>query len=191
MTDELGRPPWATGPLLQRYYDTEWGMPVRDERGLYERIPLEAFQGGLSWATVLRKREAFRDAFDNFDPDVVARYTAADVDRLLGRSDIIRNRRKIEAAISNAVATIALRVDGGLAGLVWSFKPSATLAPARFEEIPTVSAESTALARALRKRGFCFVGPTSMFALMEAVGIVDAHLVASHRRGSSGVWPSA
>ncbi|MGA9748496.1 MAG: DNA-3-methyladenine glycosylase I [Nocardioides sp.] len=187
--DGLARPPWAsTDPLLRDYYDTEWGMPVRDEQGLFERLSLEAFQSGLSWVTILRKRPAFRAAFADFDPDVVADYGADDVLRLMADAAIVRNRRKIEATITNARATLALRADGGLVDLVWSFRPEATPAPASYDEVPTTSPASTALAKELRARGFAFVGPTTMQALMEAVGIVDTHLLGSHRRGSSGVW---
>ncbi len=187
--DGLARPTWAaTDPLLRDYYDTEWGMPVRDETGLFERLSLEAFQSGLSWATILRKRPAFRAAFDGFDPDTVAAYDEHDVARLMADAGIVRNLRKIEATITNARATVALRDDGGLVDLVWSFKPDRTPAPSSYADVPTTSPESKALAKALRARGFVFVGPTTMFALMEAVGIVDTHLVDSHRRGSSGVW---
>jgi DNA-3-methyladenine glycosylase I len=187
--DGLARPTWAaTDPLLRDYYDTEWGMPVRDERGMFERISLEAFQSGLSWATILRKRPAFRTAFDGFEPDLVAAYDDRDVERLMSDAGIVRNRRKIEATIGNARATVALRADGGLVGLVWSFAPERTPAPTSYDEVPTRSPESLALSEALRSRGFAFVGPTTMFALMEAVGIVDTHLLGSHRRGSSGVW---
>ena len=188
--DGLARPPWASvDPLLKHYYDTEWGMPVRDERGLFERLSLEAFQSGLSWATILRKRDAFREAFANFDPDVVARFGEKDIERLMNDERIVRNRAKILATITNAAATIRLRDAGGLAALIWSFQPHATPAPRTIAEIPTTSAESLALSKALRKRGFVFVGPTTMHALMEATGIVDTHLVDSHRRGTSGVWP--
>ncbi len=187
--DGLARPAWAaTDPLLRSYYDTEWGLPVRDERGLFERLSLEAFQSGLSWATILRKRTAFRAAFDGFAPDTVAGYDEGDVTRLMGDAGIVRNRRKIEATITNARATVALREDGGLADLVWSFRPDATPTPVTADEVPTSTPESEALAKALRAAGFVFVGPTTMFALMEAVGVVDTHLVGSHRRGSSGVW---
>jgi len=187
--DGLARPRWAArDPLLREYYDTEWGMPVRDERGLFERLSLEVFQSGLSWATILRKREAFRAAFDGFDPDRVAAYDEADVARLMSDPGIVRNRLKVEATIANARATVALRADGGLVELVWSFKPAATPAPRTLAEVPASSPESVALARELKRRGFRHVGPTTMFALMEAVGIVDTHLVGSHRRGSSGVW---
>ena len=187
--DGLARPAWAaTDPLLREYYDTEWGMPVRDERGLFERISLEAFQSGLSWVTILRKREAFRAAFAGFDPDAVAAFDEDDVERLLGDAGIVRNRAKILATITNAKATVALREDGGLVDFVWSFQPDVTPQPTEHSEIPTSSAESVALSKALRARGFAFVGPTTMFALMEAIGMVDTHLVDSHRRGSSGVW---
>jgi DNA-3-methyladenine glycosylase I len=187
--DGLARPTWAASdPLMQAYYDTEWGMPVRDERGMFERISLVALQSGLSWATILRKRPAFRKAFDGFDPDRVAAYDERDVARLMGDAGIVRNRRKIEATITNARATVALRDEGGLVDLVWSFRPAVTPAPTSYDEVPTSSPESLALSKALRRAGFTFVGPTTMFALMEAVGIVDTHLVDSHRRGSSGVW---
>ena len=189
--DGLARPAWAaTDPLLREYYDTEWGMPVRDERGVFERVSLEAFQSGLSWATILRKRPAFRDAFAGFDPDAVAGFGEADVDRLLADARIVRNRAKVLATITNARATVRLRdtVDGGLAGLVWSYRPESTPRPHRFADIPTQSEQSVALAGDLKRRGFRFVGPTTMYALMEAIGIIDTHLVGSHRRGSSGVW---
>ena len=186
--DGLARPPWAVEGILQSYYDTEWGMPVRDEQGIFERICLEVFQSGLSWVTVLRKREAFRAAFDHFNPDTVARYTPADVDRLMEDVGIVRNRAKIDATINNARATIALRQHGGLANLVWGHRPPKTPEPARLSDIPTSSEESIALSKALKQYGFKFVGPTNMFALMEAIGIVDTHLLTSHRRGSSGVW---
>lgn len=191
--DGLARPVWAaTDPLLREYYDTEWGMPVRDERGVFERLSLEAFQSGLSWATILRKRPAFRDAFSGFDPEAVAGFREADVARLLADARIVRNRAKILATIGNARATLHLResddVAGGLAGLVWSFQPEATPQPHRLSDIPTQSPQSAALSRELKRRGFRFVGPTTMHALMEAIGIIDTHLVGSHRRGSSGVW---
>ena len=190
--DGLARPVWAAAdPLLREYYDTEWGMPVRDERGVFERLSLEAFQSGLSWATILRKRPAFRDAFSGFDPEAVAGFREADVARLLADARIVRNRAKILATIGNARATLHLResgdVAGGLAGLVWSFQPETTPRPHRLSDIPTQSPQSAALSRELKRRGFRFVGPTTMHALMEAIGIIDTHLVGSHRRGSSGV----
>lgn len=189
--DGLARPFWAAAdPLLREYYDTEWGLPVQDEQGLYERLSLEAFQAGLSWATILRKRPAFRAAFHDFKPDIVAAFTDADVERLMLDSGIVRNRLKIRAAITNAQATIDLRADGGLVEFIWSFKPQSTPMPENFTEVPTTSPESVALSKALRKRGFVFVGPTTMHALMEAIGMIDTHLLSSHRRGSSGVWSS-
>ncbi|PZE35424.1 DNA-3-methyladenine glycosylase I [Curtobacterium sp. MCPF17_031] len=188
--DGLARPLWAsTDPMLRAYYDTEWGMPVRDERGVFERLSLEAFQSGLSWRTILAKRPAFRAAFADFDPDVVAHFGDDDVARLLGDAGIVRNRAKIAATITNANATVTLRADGGLADFVWSFRPTDTPRPRTAAEVPTTSPESTALSKALRKRGFAFVGPTTMHALMEALGVVDTHLLGSHRRASSGVWP--
>lgn len=167
----MNRPAWAeASDLMREYYDTEWGLPVRDTPGVYERIVLEGFQSGLSWAVVLRKRPAFRDAFDGFDPQVVARYTEADVERLLADPGIVRNRRKVEAAITNAQATAAM-TDAGvdLAGLVWSFRPDDPKAGADL----TSSAESLALSKALKKHGFVFVGPVTMFALMQAIGILE------------------
>ena len=188
--DGLARPQWASvDPLLREYYDTEWGMPVRDEQGLFERLSLEAFQAGLSWATILRKRPAFRAAFAEFAADEVARFGESDVQRLMNDAAIVRNHKKILATINNAQATIKLREKGGLADFIWSFQPAETPQPRTIAEIPTKSAESLALSKALRKEGFNFVGPTTMYALMEAVGIVDTHLMDSHRRGTSGVWP--
>ena len=187
--DGLARPPWAgANELLRHYYDTEWGVPVRDECGLYERISLEAFQSGLSWATTLAKRPAFRDVFHQFDPDIIAAYDESDVQRLLGDDRIVRNRRKIEATIRNARATIDLRAHGGLATLLWSFQPARSPAPRTVADVPTKTEESAVLARELRRRGFTFVGPTTIFAFMEAIGLVDTHLVDSHRRGCSGLW---
>lgn len=187
--DGLARPAWAmTSEAYQHYYDTEWGMPVRDEQGLFERLSLEGFQSGLSWATILAKRENFRRAFAGFDPDVVAQFDDADVERLMGDAGIVRNRRKITATIGNAAATVRLRADGGLAALIWSHQPASTPAPRRASEVRSQSPESVALSKALKARGFAFVGPTTCYALMQAVGLVDDHLVGSWRRGSSGVF---
>ena len=187
--DGLARPVWASvDPMLREYYDSEWGMPVCDERGLFERISLEAFQAGLSWATILRKRPAFREAFHDFDPELIALYGEDDVARLLADAGIVRNRLKIHATVTNAKATIALRETGGLVDFVWSFRPAVTPIPVSYADVPTRSPESVALSKALRQNGFAFVGPTTMYALMEAIGMVDTHLVDSHRRGTSGVW---
>jgi DNA-3-methyladenine glycosylase I len=179
-----GRPrcPWAvSSELYVRYHDEEWGRPVRGERELYERITLEAFQSGLSWITILRKRPAFRAAFAGFDPAVVARYGDADVARLLADPGIVRNRAKVEAAIGNARAVLAL--DGGLTELLWSFAPPPAPAPREAGDVPAVTAESTAMAAELRRRGFRFVGPTTAYALMQATGMVDDHLAGCFVRG--------
>jgi DNA-3-methyladenine glycosylase I len=166
-------------PLYERYHDEEWGRPVRDERGLFERLSLEAFQSGLSWLTILRKREAFRAAFANFEPDAVARFDQSDVERLLHDAGIVRNRAKIEATIANAKATVALREDGPtLPALVWErYRPPPRAEPPRsFAEIPSQTPETVALAKELKRRGFRFVGPTTLYALMQACGVVDDHL---------------
>ncbi len=187
--DSLARPQWAaTSDMLRAYYDTEWGMPVRTESGVFERLSLECFQSGLSWAIILSKREAFREAFANFDPEKVALFTENDFESLMDNPAIVRNKLKIRATIANAEATLMMREEGGLADFIWSFKPEETPAPRTLVEIPTQSVESKELAKALKKRGFKFVGPTTMFALMEAIGMVDTHLVGSHRRNSSGIW---
>jgi DNA-3-methyladenine glycosylase I len=178
----------ASTPDYAVYHDEEWGRPVRDDRGMYERLCLEAFQSGLSWLTILRKREAFRAAFANFEPAKVAAFGDEDVARLMADAGIVRNRRKIEAAVANARATVTLREQGGLEAFLWSFRPAATPAPERTGEMVTTSPESLALSKALKKAGFAHVGPTTMYALMEAVGLVDDHLVGCHRRGASGVW---
>ncbi len=170
------RPAWAsTDDLMRHYYDHEWGVPVRDERGLFEALSLEVFQSGLSWSTILRKREAFRQAFHQFQPDVVAAFDDADVERLLADEGIVRNRSKILSTIQNAGATVRLRDEGGLAELIWSFQPNGT--PTGAGGQVTRTAESEALAKALRSRGFKFVGPTTMYALMQAVGLVDGKQV--------------
>ncbi len=173
---------FGTGdPLYEAYHDEEWGRPVPDtpdERALFERLCLEGFQAGLSWITVLRKREAFRAAFGGFAPAVVATYDDHDVTRLLADAGIIRHRLKIEAAISNAQALLALHADGvRLADLVARHTPAPRAhPPATFADVPTQSPQSQALSRDLKQRGFRFVGPTTMYALLQAVGAVDDHL---------------
>ena len=177
--DGLARCPWAAGPGEMRdYHDHEWGRPVVGDAAWFERLSLEAFQSGLSWATILRKRPAFRAAFDDFDPERVAGYDETDVARLMGDAGIVRNRAKVLAAITNARALVALREAQGADSLE-------RLAPAPHdtEQQQTTSPESVALSKALKKRGFTFVGPTTMFALMEATGVFDPHLVGCHRRG--------
>ena len=243
-------PTWVTDELLRDYYDTEWGMPVTDERGLFEALSLEAFQVGLSWRTILARREAFRCAFEGFDPERVAAFTDRDVARLLQDEEIIRNERKIRAVISNAQLTLRMRelaatqrdasaedirlpliapssaptntdsveapntrrrrvrtlnpedldrmrertlsdgtrVPGGLAAWLWSFAPSETIAPLTQNDIPTDTPESALLAKSFKTLGGVFLGPVTAYALMCAVGMVDAHLVDSHRRGCSGLF---
>ena len=187
--DGLARCPWGTLPALRDYHDTEWGLPVAGESALFERLCLEGFQAGLSWLTILNKRERYREVFHGFDVEAVAAMTDDEVERLMGDPGIVRNRAKIEAARRNARATIELRADGGLAAFIERFAPASTPAPADTSELPGLSAESTALSKALKKRGFGFVGPTTMYALMEATGIVDTHLTGCFRRGASGRWP--
>ena len=185
--DGVLRCPWAGGPGEMRdYHDTEWGAPIVGDAAWFERLTLEAFQSGLSWATILRKRPAFRAAFDGFDPDAVAAYDDGDVSRLMADAGIVRNRAKVLAAITNAGATVALREADGpdaLERLVRAHAPEHPPAPTHVGEQQTTSPESVALSRALKKRGFTFVGPTTMFALMEATGVFDPHLVGCHRRG--------
>jgi DNA-3-methyladenine glycosylase I len=171
---------WSTtDPAYLAYHDEEWGRPVRDERGMYERLCLEGFQSGLSWLTILRKREAFRRAFAGFDPDAVARFGPRDVERLLGDASIVRHRGKIEAAIANAKATVALRAAGTpLPELVWSFAPADHRPPRGDGDWLTSTPESAALSKELRKAGFRFVGPTTVYATMQACGVVNDHLAA-------------
>lgn len=176
--DGKRRCPWAAGPEYLTYHDQEWGQPVREETALLERITLEAFQSGLSWLTILRKRPAFRTAFADFDPDTVAAFTPADRDRLMADAAIVRNRRKIDAAIANARATVALRrQDGGLVDLFWSFQPSPLSRPRTLADVPASTPASIALAKALRARGFEHIGPTTMYAAMQACGVVTDHLI--------------
>jgi DNA-3-methyladenine glycosylase I len=173
--DGRARCGWAgSSPLYVAYHDDEWGRPVHGDRRLYERLVLEAFQSGLAWITVLRKRDAFRRAFDDFDPERVAAYDQHDVERLLGDEGIIRNRAKIEAAIVNA--RCVLELDGGLDALLWSYAPVPAAPPQTLGDVPATTPESIALAKDLRRRGFRFVGPTTAYATMQACGLVNDHL---------------
>jgi DNA-3-methyladenine glycosylase I len=169
---------WSTAdPAYVEYHDREWGRPVTDERGLYERLCLEGFQSGLSWLTILRKRPAFRAAFAGFDPETVARFGERDVKRLLGDAGIVRHRGKIEAAIANARATLALREAGTpLPQLVWSHRPANGHAPRTPADWQASTPESAALSKQLRAAGFRFVGPTTVYATMQACGVVNDHL---------------
>jgi DNA-3-methyladenine glycosylase I len=161
--------------LYRDYHDTEWGQPLRDSKSLFERVSLEAFQSGLSWLIILRKRENFRRAFHRFDIDMVARYTDRDIERLMNDAGIVRNRSKIEATITNARAVADLDVE--LGELLWSFAPDPRRPrPADFASVPAVTPESTAMAKELKRRGFKFVGPTTAYALMQATGMVDDHV---------------
>lgn len=181
--DGEARCPWGAAPGLYReYHDTEWGVPVHGDAALYERLTLEAFQSGLAWITILRKRENFRAAFAAFDPDAVAGFDDADVERLMADAGIVRNRAKVLAAINNAKATVALREHGGLDALIWSHAPDEPVLAETMSELPALTAESKALAKALKKAGFVFVGPTTAYALMTAVGLADGHLAGCHRR---------
>ena len=166
---------WSSAdPAYVDYHDREWGRPVTDERGLYEKLCLEGFQSGLSWLTILRKRPAFRAAFADFDPEAVARFGPRDVERLLGDAGIVRHRGKIEAAIANARATLALREAGTpLPELVWSHRPADGRAPRTAADWRSTTPESDALSKALRAAGFRFVGPTTVYATMQACGIVN------------------
>ena len=182
--DGLARCAWGTSTEdYRRYHDEEWGRPVHGETALFERLTLEAFQSGLAWLTILRKREAFRAAFAGFDADAVAAFGAADVERLLADAGIVRNRLKVQAAVANARATVALRDThaGGLDGLVWSFAPArGARRPASMAEVPATSPESVAMAKALKRHGFAFVGPTTAYAAMQACGLVDDHVDGCH-----------
>lgn len=210
--DGLVRPSWAaTDPLLRGYYDTEWGKPVTSEQGVFERLVLESFQSGLSWSTILKKRKAFRNAFASFIPEAVAAFTDKDRERLMRDAGIVRNRRKIDAAISNARAAIALRaalaaeVDAHRAGRmgeaplthllrprqpyprhlgehVWLYQPSRQPRPERAGDVPTQTEESRALSLELKRRGFVFVGPVTALSLMSAIGIVNTDILGTWKR---------
>ncbi|HYY02769.1 MAG TPA: DNA-3-methyladenine glycosylase I [Gaiellaceae bacterium] len=171
----------STDPLYIEYHDREWGWPVTDERGLLERLCLEGFQSGLSWLTILRKREGFREAFRDFDAERVARFGSRDVDQLLADARIVRHRGKIEAAIANARGTLALRRAGTpLHELVWSHRPKRHRSPRTPGDWQSTSPESVALSKALKRAGFRFVGPTTVYATMQACGVVNDHLVSCY-----------
>ncbi len=172
---ERRRCDWGdSAPDYVGYHDTEWGVPLHGDNQLYERLTLEAFQSGLSWLTILRKREGFRAAFAGFDLAAVAEFGEADRQRLLADPAIVRNRAKVDAAINNA--RVALTVPEGLSELLWSFAPATHQRPALLSDIPAITPESKAMAKELKRRGFAFVGPTTAYAMMQAVGMVDDHV---------------
>jgi DNA-3-methyladenine glycosylase I len=185
--DDLARCPWGLNPPeYRRYHDEEWGRPVGDERRIYEKLCLEGFQSGLSWLTVLRKRDDFRRAFAGFEPEAVAAYGDDDVERLLSDSSIIRHRAKIQAAIGNARATLRLRHEGrSLAALVWSHEPRARPPVSDLGSLPATTPESKALSGELRRCGFSFVGPTTVYSAMQSLGVVNDHLAECHFRAAA------
>jgi DNA-3-methyladenine glycosylase I len=182
--DGTARCPWAVStPEYIAYHDDEWGRPVTDERAVLETLCLEGFQAGLSWLTILRKRPAFRAAFASFDPTVVAAFGDADVDRLLADAGIVRHRAKVMATIANARATLRLREEGrSLAALVWAHEPAARRSPVTTEDLAASTPESKALSAELRRHGFAFVGPTTVYSAMQALGVVNDHLTGCHQR---------
>jgi len=183
--DDRVRCGWATSaPEYLAYHDDEWGRPLHGTVELFERMTLEGFQSGLSWLIILRKRPAFRAAFAGFDPAAVARFDDDDVARLLGDAGIVRNRSKIEAAVANARAVVALDVPFN--ELLWSFTPATHVRPATISDVPAVTAESTAMAKELKRRGMRFVGPTTCYALMQAAGLVDDHIATCWRAVPTG-----
>jgi DNA-3-methyladenine glycosylase I len=186
--DGVARCPWgASPPEYRAYHDNEWGLPVGDDNRVFEKLCLEGFQAGLSWLTILRKREAFRRAFASFDPRLVARFDDSDIARLLGDPGIIRHRGKIVATIANAQATVRLAEQGvRLAAFVWSYEPGARPAPKTLSDLPASTAESKALSAELRRHGFRFVGPTTAYAAMQSLGLVNDHLKGCHSRAITG-----
>jgi DNA-3-methyladenine glycosylase I len=182
---DIVRCPWGgiEDALYARYHDTEWGVPYADDVKMFEKMTLEGFQSGLSWLTILRKRENFRRAFDGFDPDRIAGYGEADVVRLMADAGIVRNKLKIEAAISNARAYVALRETRTLAGMVWSVVDGHPLSTPRraMGDVPAETPQSKTLSKLLKSHGFRFVGPTTMYAFMQSAGLVNDHLTTCHR----------
>jgi DNA-3-methyladenine glycosylase I len=192
--NELARCPWpGTDPLYVRYHDEEWGVPVRDDRLLFQHLLLDGAQAGLSWITILRKRDGYQRAFSGFDPEAMARYGEADVARLLADPGIVRNRAKVRAFIGNARAFLDLRERESFSELLWSFTGGNTVQNSwrTLDEVPAETPESRAMSRELKRRGFRFVGPTICYAFMQAVGMVNDHLVDCYRHGALGVGRGA
>lgn len=182
----LVRCPWAgSDPLYTRYHDEEWGVPKTDDRALFEKLVLEGFQSGLSWITILRKRENFRRAFDGFDPEKIAGYGADDIGRLLADPGIVRNRLKVEATIDNARAFLNLAERQSLSSFLWEFLPDGPIVNSRggMDKVPATTEHSVRISKALKKEGFRFVGPTTVYAFMQSVGMVNDHLTSCHRHG--------
>jgi DNA-3-methyladenine glycosylase I len=179
--DGIGRCAWVGDDAeYRRYHDEEWGTLLHGDRALFEKMSLEGFQAGLSWITILRKRPRFREVFGGFDPAVIAEFDEADIGRLMADAGIIRNRAKIQATISNA-RLVREMADGELDALLWSFAPPEHSSPATFAEVPATTPASTAMSKELRRRGFRFVGPTTMYALMQSGGMVDDHVAGCWR----------
>lgn len=187
--DGLLRPPWAErSKAMRRYYDSKWGDVQTGEQELFEILSLLILQAGLFWGAALARRDQLAVGLAGFEPERLASFTDEDVNACLENPEQIRNRRKIDAIIQNAKATVDLRDSGGLSRLVWAHRPTVTPLPVAFEDVPTYTGESSALASALRQAGFTFVGPTIAFALMQAAGVVDTNLVGTHKRGASRLW---
>nr|PZN85413.1 MAG: DNA-3-methyladenine glycosylase I [Pseudomonadota bacterium] len=184
---DLVRCPWAgSDPLYVRYHDEEWGVPKADSRALFEKLILEGFQSGLSWITILRKRESFRRAFDGFNPEKIARYGEADVKRLMADPGIVRNRLKIEATIENARAFLKLAEKQSFASFLWGFLPDGPIVNRRssLDQVPATTDVAVRISKALKKEGFRFVGPTTVYAFMQSVGMVNDHLTSCHRHAA-------
>lgn len=189
-TSELVRCPWAgiADPIYLRYHDEEWGVPKTDDRALFEKLVLEGFQAGLSWLTILKKRENFRRAFHGFDPERIARYGPKDIARLMADPGIVRNRLKVEATIDNARAVLALQKRTSLAGFIWAFldgRPQINQHKS-FKTVPAETPVSKAISKSLKAEGFRFVGPTTIYAFMQSTGMVNDHLVSCHRHEPCG-----
>lgn len=187
--DGLIRPGWAyRSKTLMDYYDTEWGVPIVEDDKMFRLLSLLILQAGLTWGTTLGNAEVLDEAFEEFDPLIVAGFTEQDAQRLLGDERLIRNKRKVHAVMSNAKVMASLEGGVSLAELVWAHRPERTPVPYASAEVPLESEESVALARAMRRLGFTFVGPRTCYSLMQGAGVVDTNLVGAHRRGCSGLW---